>query len=106
MQVTADLGRAPNLTKHDARQRLEYERNSRLVQLRAIEESAPHADKDLQEAQTAAIERVLEEIEAARERLADGSYGTCKSCRSSIPVERLEILPYVRFCVGCQQRVS
>jgi RNA polymerase-binding transcription factor DksA len=45
----------------------------------------PHVDKDLQEAQTAAIERVLEEIEAARERLADGSYGTCKSCRSSIP---------------------
>ncbi|WP_329477886.1 TraR/DksA C4-type zinc finger protein [Kribbella sp. NBC_01484] len=104
--MTADLGRAPNLTKHDARQRLEHERNCRLAQLRAIEESAPHADKDLQEAQTAAIERVLKEIDAARERLADGPYGTCKSCRSFIPVERLEILPYVRFCVGCQQRVS
>lgn len=104
--MTTDMGRAQHLTKHEARQRLEHERNSRLAQLRAIEESAPHADENLQAAQTAAIERVLEEIDAAGTRLNDGSYGTCRSCRSVIPVERLEILPYVRFCVGCQQRAS
>lgn len=104
--MTTDMGRTQQLTKHEARQRLEHERNSRLAQLRAIEESAPHADKDLQEAQTSAIERVLEEIDAAGQRLADGSYGTCSNCRTAIPVERLEILPYVRFCVGCQQRAS
>ena len=104
--MTTDMGRTQQLTKHEARQRLEHERNSRLAQLRAIEESAPHADRGLQEAQTAAIQRVLEEIDAAGSRLADGSYGTCEHCQTAIPVERLEILPYVRFCVGCQQRAS
>ncbi|MFG1812213.1 TraR/DksA family transcriptional regulator [Kribbella sp. NPDC049174] len=102
--MTTDVGRTQHPTKHEARQRLEHERNSRLAQLRAIEESAPHADKGLQAAQTSAIRRVLEEIDAAGERLTDGSYGTCRSCRSAIPAERLEILPYVALCVGCQQR--
>jgi RNA polymerase-binding transcription factor DksA len=104
--MTTDMGRAQYLTRHEARRRLEHERSSRLAQLRAIEESAPHADEDLQAAQTAAIQRVLEEIDAAERRLADGSYGTCSNCQTAIPVERLEILPYVRFCVGCQQRAS
>jgi DnaK suppressor protein len=104
--MTTDMGRARQLTKHEARQRLEHERNSRLAQLRAIEESAPHADEDLQARQTAAIQRVLEEIDAAGRRLTDGSYGTCNNCETVIPVERLEILPYVRCCVGCQQRAS
>ncbi|MEV0801593.1 TraR/DksA C4-type zinc finger protein [Kribbella sp. NPDC050281] len=104
--MTTDMGRAPQLTHHEAGERLAHERNSRLAQLRAIEESAPHADEDLQAAQTAAIERVLEEIDAAGRRLSDGSYGACNSCRTTIPVERLEILPYARFCVGCQQRAS
>ncbi|TCO19646.1 TraR/DksA family transcriptional regulator [Kribbella steppae] len=102
--MTTDMGRTQQLTKHEARQRLEHERNSRLAQLRAIEDSAPHADRGLQDAQTAAIQRVLEEIDAAGSRLADGSYGTCVNCRTAIPVERLEILPYVRFCVSCQQQ--
>ena len=104
--MPTDIGRTQQLTKHEARRRLEHERNSRLAQLRAIEESAPHADRDLQEAQTTAIRRVLEEIDAAGSRLSDGSYGICARCRTAIPVERLEILPYVRFCVACQQRAS
>ncbi|MEV0283612.1 MULTISPECIES: TraR/DksA family transcriptional regulator [unclassified Kribbella] len=102
--MTTDVGRTQHLAQHEARQRLEHERSSRLAQLRAIEDSAPHADADLQAAQTAAIRRVLEEIDAAGQRLADGSYGTCKSCHGIIPVERLEILPYVALCVSCQQR--
>ena len=104
--MSTDMGRIQHLTNHEARRRLEHERSSRLVQLRAIEESAPYADEDLQAAQTAAIGRVLEEIDAAGRRLADGSYGDCDNCRTAIPVERLEILPYARLCVGCQQRAS
>jgi DnaK suppressor protein len=104
--MTTNASHATRLTKHEARRRLEHERGSRLSQLRAIDESAPHADKDLQDAQTAAIKRVLAEIEAAEERLDSGSYGMCVSCRTAIPGERLEILPYVRFCVACQQRVG
>jgi len=92
------------MTVQDARQRLEHERSSRLTQLRAVEDGAALADEELSKAQAAAIRHVLAEISAAEERLADGSYGACQDCGTVIPVERLEILPYVRCCVGCQQR--
>ena len=98
--------RSLTMTAHEARQRLEHERSSRLTQLSAIEDGAALADEEFIKAQTAAIRRVLTEIKAAEDRLSDGSFGTCQDCGVSIPIERLEILPYVRFCVGCQQRAT
>jgi RNA polymerase-binding transcription factor DksA len=102
--MSTDVGRPQHLSTQEARQRLEHERKSRLVQLQAIEAGAGPAEADLKSAQTAAIQRVLKEIDAAGQRLLDGTYGTCSSCDTAIPPERLEILPYVRFCVTCQQR--
>ena len=48
----------------------------------------------------------LTEITAAEDRLTGDTYGTCQGCKTRIPVERLEILPYVRYCVRCQQRAT
>lgn len=104
--MTTTAGRPQQLSVHEARQRLEHERNSRLAQLTAIEGSASHTAAELMAVQTAAIRRVLADIDEARHRLTDGSFGTCKGCRNTIPVERLEILPYVRYCVACQQRTT
>ena len=100
------VARSLNMTVRDARQRLEHERSSRLTQLSAIEDDAALADEELSKAQSAAIRRVLAEVRAAEDRLIDGSYGTCQDCGTLIPVERLEILPYVRCCVSCQQRAT
>ncbi|GAA2395398.1 TraR/DksA C4-type zinc finger protein [Streptomyces glaucosporus] len=94
------------LTAHDARQRLEHERNSRLSQLSAVENSDHHAADDLMAVQATAIRRVLKEIDLAFARLDNGTYGTCEGCGTAIPVERLEILPYARCCVGCQRRTD
>ncbi|MET9889072.1 TraR/DksA C4-type zinc finger protein [Streptomyces sp. NPDC006465] len=91
------------LTAHEARQRLEHERNSRLTQLRAIDEAGEGAEEQVMSAQKDVIERVLGEIDAASGRIQDGSYGFCQACATSIPVERLEILPYTRFCVPCRR---
>ncbi|NLB48138.1 MAG: molecular chaperone DnaK [Microbacteriaceae bacterium] len=41
------------------------------------------------------------QVEAAKERLADGSYGVCLSCGQPIPVERLEVRPFADRCVPC-----
>jgi DnaK suppressor protein len=41
------------------------------------------------------------EIDAALERLADGSYGRCQSCEQAIGVARLEALPMTPICVSC-----
>ncbi|MEU0675547.1 TraR/DksA C4-type zinc finger protein [Streptomyces sp. NPDC006172] len=91
------------LTAHEALQRLEHERASRLTQLRAIGQAGPDAEEQVMSAQRDTIQRVLTEIEAAFDRLQDGSYGTCRTCTKPIPVERLEILPYTPLCVPCQR---
>ncbi|MFC4611559.1 TraR/DksA family transcriptional regulator [Streptomyces maoxianensis] len=98
--------RPERLTAHEALQRLEHERNSRLTQLRAVGEAGQGAEEVMLSAQKDTIERVLKEIEAAFTRVQDGSYGTCLDCSKTIPVERLEILPYTRFCVPCQRTTA
>jgi RNA polymerase-binding transcription factor DksA len=96
--------RPERLTAHEARQRLEHARNTRMTQLQALGESSQ--DDQLMSAQKTAIERVLKEIEEAFARVENGSYGTCLGCRKPVPGERLEILPYTRYCVACQRRAA
>uniref|UniRef100_A0AAU1IAM5 TraR/DksA C4-type zinc finger protein n=1 Tax=Streptomyces sp. NBC_00180 TaxID=2903632 RepID=A0AAU1IAM5_9ACTN len=98
--------RPVRLTAHEARQRLEHERGSRLTQLQAMDEAGPDATEQLMSIQKDTIERVLKEIEAAFARVDDGSYGICLGCSTPVPVERLEILPYTRFCVSCRRNAA
>lgn len=48
--------------------------------------------------------KTLQKIEAALQRLDDGSYGTCVDCREPIPPARLGAIPYTDFCVSCAGR--
>ncbi|MFE1882768.1 TraR/DksA family transcriptional regulator [Streptomyces diastatochromogenes] len=98
--------RLERLTACEAWQRLEHERASRLTQLQAIGEAGPDAEEQGAAMQKDTIQRVLTEVEAAFARVQDGSYGVCRSCSKPIPVERLEILPYTRFCVPCQRNAA
>ena len=43
----------------------------------------------------------LDQIEAAIERIEDGSYGRCEECGGQIPKSRLEAIPYAAQCVRC-----
>ncbi|MEU8242428.1 TraR/DksA C4-type zinc finger protein [Actinoplanes missouriensis] len=52
----------------------------------------------------AATRQSLEQISGALRRIADGTYGLCQRCETTIPEERLEVLPHARFCVPCQQK--
>lgn len=45
--------------------------------------------------------RQAEEIDAAIERIATGTYGKCQGCGKTIPVTRLRFLPATRYCVAC-----
>ena len=51
-----------------------------------------------------AVERILEEVGAARRRLMAGLYGTCASCDGEIPSERLELRPWATTCAACAAR--
>lgn len=46
--------------------------------------------------------KTLSEIAHALRRMAQGTYGFCEQCETTIPAERLEIRPHARFCTSCQ----
>lgn len=46
----------------------------------------------------------LREIQEAFERIKDGSFGLCETCRKKIPKERLKAIPYARLCVSCKKK--
>ncbi len=46
-------------------------------------------------------EGLLEQVEAALDRIEKGSYGRCEECGQEINGERLEALPFTPYCVPC-----
>ena len=48
--------------------------------------------------------RTVEEIDAALQRITDGTYGACVRCGARIPAERLEFRPFAAGCVACEER--
>jgi RNA polymerase-binding transcription factor DksA len=49
-------------------------------------------------------EQLLAEVEAALDRLAQGTFGRCERCRQEIPAGRLRAVPYARFCLSCARK--
>ncbi len=47
--------------------------------------------------------RELAAIDAAIERLDEGKYGDCASCKKPIPLTRLRAVPYARECIACHR---
>lgn len=47
--------------------------------------------------------RELLNVEVALQLLAQGKYGVCEGCNQSIPVARLQALPYATTCINCQR---
>lgn len=48
--------------------------------------------------------REIRDIEAARGRLKDGSFGSCVDCGCEIGFERLQVHPTATRCLICQQQ--
>lgn len=46
--------------------------------------------------------RLLGKTKEALDRIDEGSYGLCKECGCTIPLERLSAVPYAVRCVECQ----
>ena len=68
----------------------------------AGDESVATLIADLDQADLGRDLSELREIEAARTRLGDGSYGTCGQCGGDIGYERLKANPAALRCIACQ----
>jgi DnaK suppressor protein len=49
-------------------------------------------------------EQVLASIDAALQRIEDGTYGICETCGRPISEERLEAIPYATQCIECKRK--
>lgn len=78
----------------------------------AMEDAEVHDDGDLSAADTqselkfALLEMhgaILARIDSALDRLAEGRYGFCYDCGTSILASRLRALPFANRCRACEQ---
>ena len=68
----------------------------------SAEESVADLLADLDQAEMTRDLAELRDLEAARLRLAAGTYGTCVDCKGEIGYERLRANPAALRCVRCQ----
>ncbi|WP_299726368.1 TraR/DksA family transcriptional regulator [uncultured Endozoicomonas sp.] len=45
----------------------------------------------------------LRKINKALDRINEGEYGYCDGCGQEIPGQRLKVMPYADYCVGCAE---
>ena len=45
-------------------------------------------------------------VEEALAKIDEGTYGVCERCEEAIPVKRLDLLPFTRYCVQCQTELE
>ena len=50
--------------------------------------------------------RIIQKIDEALARIADGTYGVCENCGQLIRKARLQHLPFVHTCMECQNEVE
>jgi RNA polymerase-binding transcription factor len=61
-----------------------------------------NVDRELDLHLSAQAQAAIEEIDAALDKIAEGTYGICESCGNPVPTARLEALPHARLCVSCK----
>jgi DnaK suppressor protein len=79
-----------------------------------LTDAQPPEEHDRQVSESSEKELVLEhdeetirrQVMKALERVDRGDYGICQECGKSIGLERLEVVPYTPYCVGCEQQVE
>jgi DnaK suppressor protein len=70
----------------------------------AGEESVADLLSDINAAVLGNSIKALREVEAALERLRQGTYGRCEECGEDIPLARLQAYPPARLCLADQER--
>lgn len=63
-------------------------------------------DKEMESQILSRMTRKLEMIDIALEKIKLGTYGKCENCGKFIERERLEIIPYARYCKNCRANLD
>jgi len=49
---------------------------------------------------------LLNSVDAALKRISEGTFGLCLNCEQEINAKRLEAIPWVRYCITCQELID
>jgi DnaK suppressor protein len=63
-------------------------------------------DRELDEGLEEGAQQTLGEVEAALQRIHEGTYGVCEACGEPIGAERLSAIPWARRCIDDQRRLG
>jgi DnaK suppressor protein len=50
--------------------------------------------------------KMLKDIELSLKKIEEGSYGICEMCEEPIPLERLKVKVFARYCISCREVVE
>ena len=50
--------------------------------------------------------QLLQMVNAALQRIEDGTYGECLNCGKEIGLKRLEAVPWTHLCIDCQAKAE
>jgi RNA polymerase-binding protein DksA len=49
-------------------------------------------------------QEIVYEIDEALKRIEEGKFGKCISCDKKIPQQRLNAVPYAKYCIQCKSK--
>ena len=67
-------------------------------------EAAANTARDLELAMDAHETHEIATVDAALQRIADGTYGECVDCGAAIAEARLQAAPEANRCIACQEK--
>ena len=97
---------ASNVSTSAIRDRLDAELRVHFEVISSLHQTRDEIDPAVYAHGLNSAERRVKELQAAVERLDAGRYGQCERCAQMIASERLDYLPHVRYCIGCQSSVD
>jgi DnaK suppressor protein len=62
--------------------------------------------REIDLAQKSRDRALLSAVDAALKRISEGTFGQCLNCEQEINAKRLEAIPWVRYCITCQELID
>jgi DnaK suppressor protein len=97
LQKRRELQLALNLTPHD-------ESGEEVKD--PLDAAVTYANRELVARQADQYRQLLQDVEDALERIADGTYGICQGSGEEIPRKRLEAIPWARYTAAYQEKIE
>lgn len=70
----------------------------------ALDQIQSAAERDFAVIRMDQKNKLARELRTALQKITDGSYGVCEECDEPIAPRRLDVLPFAKLCVRCQEQ--